>query len=965
MRRALLVCAAITFAIACTDNITEPMPDRSPVTGGTASRAPTVAFATTTTEDGLSISTDKDDYQPGDVVHLTGFGWPANELLDVKLDDEPVSHPPHTWTVTTGEDGTFHDSTYEVDYGDIDVKFTLTVTTRSTPVTSLTVQFTDGVTKVTGSPLGLTFTVPWAIYTNSVCTILKTGGGNNSGTASLSPGTTTDNVGNASGSEFQKLSAAATSAEGGTFQHWRREDGTTTPTNPLCVPGVTGSGTPTYTAVYQAANLNINKVHSGDFTKGENGTYTLTVGNTGDAASSGTVTVQDVLPSGLSFVSATGTGWTCTTAGTPTVVTCTSGASIAAGGSAPAISLIVGVESGAAATVTNTATVAGGGEPAGNNGNNSDSDATTIITPPTNGAPVATNDEASTNEEVSAEIDVLANDTDDGPASNLTVVSLTQPAAGTGLVVLSSGDKKVTYTPPADFFGTATFTYKASDGTKQSDAATVTVTVNPVNDAPSFTKGSDQTVFEDAGAQSVVGWATAITAGPTNENTQVLTFEITNNSNTTLFSVAPAISSNGTLSYTPEANANGVATITVRLKDDGGTANGGVDVSASTTFLITITAVNDAPSFTNGGDKTVNEGDPAQSFANWATGINAGPADESSQTLTFTVTNDNNALFTVQPAVSSAGQLTFTPAAGPNGTANVTVTLKDNGGILNGGVDVSPPQYFKITVNNVNPTLTLLSPADYSVWSITGFTTPNFVNATFTDPGSSDTHTCTVDWGNGIQTSGAITEISGATPGACKLTPSTNPYSSTGAGIYTLAVTVNDGIGQDAVSRTLIVFDPSAGFVTGGGWITSPAGACYLLTCTGLTTGKANFGFVSKYITQKDKSTPVLTGNTEFQFQAGDLEFHSENYEWLLVNQAGTNAQYKGNGRINGVTGYKFMLWATDGSYDTFRIRIWREVGGSEEVVYDNMGSGAGGFSTTPIDGGTIVVHTNGKVASK
>jgi len=178
-------------------------------------------------------------------------------------------------------------------------------------------------------------------------------------------------------------------------------------------------------------------------------------------------------------------------------------------------------------------------------------------------------------------------------------------------------------------------------------------------------------------------------------------------------------------------------------------------------------------------------------------------------------------------------------------------------------------------------------------------------------------------------------------------------------------VKVNDGIGEDVESRTLIVYDPSAGFVTGGGWINSPARACYLSSCTELTTGKANFGFVSKYVTQKDKSTPVLTGNTEFQFQAGDLDFHSESYEWLLVNQAGTNAQYKGTGSINGLSGYKFMLWATDGSYDTFRIRIWKEVSGSEVVAYDNMGTGAGGFSTTPIGGGSIVVHTNGKVASK
>src|SRR5687768_16190033 len=144
MRRALLVCAAITFAIACTDNITEPIADRASAAPGTTSLSGTVAFATTTTEDGLSISTDKDDYQPGDVVHLTGYGWPANDVLDIVLTDDPVTHDPHQWSVSVGEGGTFQDDTYTVDEGDLFVTFTLVATSRATG-RSLTVIFTDGV----------------------------------------------------------------------------------------------------------------------------------------------------------------------------------------------------------------------------------------------------------------------------------------------------------------------------------------------------------------------------------------------------------------------------------------------------------------------------------------------------------------------------------------------------------------------------------------------------------------------------------------------------------------------------------------------------------------------------------------------------------------------------------------------------------------------------------------------------
>jgi hypothetical protein len=139
MRRALLLTLAIAFAIACGDDITEPT--TAPTTGATAVKGGPL-FATTTTEDGLSISTDKDDYQPGDVVHFTGYGWQPYDVLDIVLNDDPQTHEPHTWTVSVGADGMFHDSTYVVDEGDLNVAFTLVATSRATG-RSLTVNFTD------------------------------------------------------------------------------------------------------------------------------------------------------------------------------------------------------------------------------------------------------------------------------------------------------------------------------------------------------------------------------------------------------------------------------------------------------------------------------------------------------------------------------------------------------------------------------------------------------------------------------------------------------------------------------------------------------------------------------------------------------------------------------------------------------------------------------------------------------
>jgi hypothetical protein len=143
------------------------------------------------------------------------------------------------------------------------------------------------------------------------------------------------------------------------------------------------------------------------------------------------------------------------------------------------------------------------------------------------------------------------------------------------------------------------------------------------------------------------------------------------------------------------------------------------------------------------------------------------------------------------------------------------------------------------------------------------------------------------------------------------------------------------------VCTQAVVYDPSAGFVTGGGWINSPAGA--YAADPGLT-GKATFGFVSRY----KKGATVPDGNTAFVFQAGNLSFESTSYQWLVVNQSGHNAQFKGTGTINDSGSYQFMLWATDGSPDTFRIEITDSSG---TTVYDNGVAQA-------VGGGSIIVHS-------
>ncbi|CAN5456073.1 hypothetical protein BH10PLA1_BH10PLA1_04690 [soil metagenome] len=272
----------------------------------------------------------------------------------------------------------------------------------------------------------------------------------------------------------------------------------------------------------------------------------------------------------------------------------------------------------------------------------------------------------------------------------------------------------LTFTPAAGATGSATVTVflqdsggTANGGVDTSPSTTFLITVDPatsdVNQAPSFTEGPNQTVPQDAGVETIANWATNISAGPASEAGQSLTF-LTSTSNDALFATKPSIAANGTLTYATAAGATGSATVTVMLKDSGGTANGGVDTSTAQTFTIDVTTgtpvvINQAPSFTAGANQSVAQDSGAKTVSKWASNISAGPASEASQTLTFSTSTSNDALFSTKPAISADGTLTYTPASGKSGSATVTVLLKDSGGTANGGVDTSAAKTFTITVN--------------------------------------------------------------------------------------------------------------------------------------------------------------------------------------------------------------------------------------------------------------------------
>ena len=167
-----------------------------------------------------------------------------------------------------------------------------------------------------------------------------------------------------------------------------------------------------------------------------------------------------------------------------------------------------------------------------------------------------------------------------------------------------------------------------------------------------------------------------------------LTYTVFANDNTALVGTS-IVGGSLTLAYT--ADTSGTANITIQATDSS-------LLTVDDTFLVTVAPVNDEPSFTTIGDQSVNQNSGLTSVPGFAS-FNPGPTDEAGQTATFDLTNDDNTLFSSQPSVSPDGTLTFTPETDTNGSAVVTISVQDDGGIANGGDDTSSDQTFTITVN--------------------------------------------------------------------------------------------------------------------------------------------------------------------------------------------------------------------------------------------------------------------------
>ena len=189
------------------------------------------------------------------------------------------------------------------------------------------------------------------------------------------------------------------------------------------------------------------------------------------------------------------------------------------------------------------------------------------------------------------------------------------PDAGTALGVGNGQTLNVTFSPDdAGNFNTA--------------VASVTIDVLP-NQTPSFSASDPPTIDEDDGAQTITGFVSSFDAGTGESALQsVLAYHVSNVSYPGMFATMPSVSNAGELTYEIASDVFGEATFDLSVQDDGGTEGGGIDMSGTQNFTITIEPVNDAPSFSLGGPVEVLEDSGAQTVVGFASDFAPGQYED-------------------------------------------------------------------------------------------------------------------------------------------------------------------------------------------------------------------------------------------------------------------------------------------------------------------------------------------------
>jgi hypothetical protein len=311
-------------------------------------------------------------------------------------------------------------------------------------------------------------------------------------------------------------------------------------------------------------------------------------------------------------------------------------------------------------------------------------------------------------------------------------------------VEISGTTAELVFTPAENAHGVAIVTISLTDGYSTTANSTFAITINEVNDPPSFTAGGNQVVVGNTGnVQVVENWATNIYLGPSDEVVKQSATFIVEAQKDELFASGPIVTEGGTLKYTPIAKAYGVSVIEVTLSD-GGDDDNAAETSEMYTFTIDISSINDPPSFTKGNDITVEEDSNYTCIADWATDITPGHQDEMEQSIEFSITATNAGIFSVPPAIQyiqgeTTADLVFTTESNANGTATLYITMKDSGGTVDGGSDTYTVQTVTITITPVNDKPSFVKGKDLKVKAVNQLRTEeNWATEIKAGPGNED-----------------------------------------------------------------------------------------------------------------------------------------------------------------------------------------------------------------------------------
>lgn len=286
---------------------------------------------------------------------------------------------------------------------------------------------------------------------------------------------------------------------------------------------------------------------------------------------------------------------------------------------------------------------------------------------------------------------VTAAATDPDTPANLLTYTLVDGMFPSGATI-DSLSGVISWTPTeAQGPGVYPFRVRVSDNVNPSLTAVedFSVTVREVNLAPVLSDVAAQQV--DQGQELTVVY----TATDADEPLNNLTFEIVGDARGATIT-AGSTPRSAVFDWTPsEEFAPGLYEFAIRVRDQGSP-----EKNDTTTLSVTVNQVaNVAPSFNKGADQTISENSGSHVVAPWAINISAGSPSEVGQQLTFLVHTDHPEYFEVAPAIAATGELSFTSKIDAVGTAQVTVTLQDDGGTAHGGIDTSPTQTFAIQIN--------------------------------------------------------------------------------------------------------------------------------------------------------------------------------------------------------------------------------------------------------------------------